>query len=308
MAHLPPPSNETKIILDLLPPPPSLYQITNLIKSQLDKIKSKLLNKVREMLLSFVDGICPTQQQINKFITTRNNIIEQLTKIYNVVDRTSNTISGASNLLTTLLTTIKITSKAARGLVVGSIFSPFPIPGAVSSGISAAQGEVEKLKFSEKGEQKLVLTEGALITASIVTKLFVNVLRELILSIEALDASILECSIPFKENGEEPTQEEILKFKEEVQTKLIPIPNEVVNFVEQDIIEEERSLIDTAYRGFIFEIEEVPFSPTTNRRRALAKNQDNITLLQTELSFTSTPDILIQELKLIIDRDNLKAD
>jgi hypothetical protein len=87
------------------------------------------------------------------------------------------------------------------------------------------------------------------------------------------------------------------------------IPREVIEFIEQDFVQEqENSYTDTAYKGFSFKIEEVPFSPTVNRRRALAQNSDGITLLQTELSFTSNPDILIQELKLVIDRDNLRAD
>ena len=81
----------------------------------------------------------------------------------------------------------------------------------------------------------------------------------------------------------------------------------MISFVEQDVEETESSLLDTTYKGFNFEIEEIPFSPTVNRKRALAKNSDNITLLQSELSFTSTPNILIEELKFVIDRDNLRA-
>lgn len=303
-----PPSNDTKSILELLPPLPSINQLVDLINGEVNKLKIKAINKIQEILANFKEGVCPTQAQIDKFIRVRNDVVEQLTKVYNKVDRIANTISGVSNTLTLILTAIKTVSGVARGLAAGSIFSPFPIPGAISSGISAAQGEVEKFKFKSSGAQKLVPITGGLISANIAVKLFANALRELICTIEALDTSMLECSTPPVEEGEEPTQEEILKFREEVQARLIPIPTEVINFVEQDVLEEERSLIDTAYRGFIFEIEEVPFSPTVNRRRALAKNQDDITLLQTELSFTSTPDILIQELKLVIDRDNLRVD
>jgi hypothetical protein len=61
------------------------------------------------------------------------------------------------------------------------------------------------------------------------------------------------------------------------------------------------------YKGFTFQIEEVPFSPTINRKKAIALNQSGITLLETPLSFTTNNQTLIDELKLIIDRDNLKA-
>ena len=40
----------------------------------------------------------------------------------------------------------------------------------------------------------------------------------------------------------------------------------------------------------------------------VARNKQGIVLLQTEPSFTQDPKVLVEELKLIIDRDNLKAD
>ena len=68
----------------------------------------------------------------------------------------------------------------------------------------------------------------------------------------------------------------------------------------------EQSIDNTTYQGFIFQIEEVPFSPTVNRLKAIALNQGGIPLLETPLSFTTNRQTLIDELKLIIDRDNLK--
>jgi len=61
------------------------------------------------------------------------------------------------------------------------------------------------------------------------------------------------------------------------------------------------------YKGFNLKVVKEPFSSTVNRLRGVAYNTANIKLLQTEASFTTNPYVLINELKLIIDRDNLKA-
>jgi hypothetical protein len=78
-------------------------------------------------------------------------------------------------------------------------------------------------------------------------------------------------------------------------------------------LDQQQTAVDAApinqvYRGFVLEVREEQFSPTVNRRRAVALNPQGIILLQTPLSFTSTPEVLIQQLKLIIDNSNLKAE
>lgn len=304
-----PPSDDTQNILSLLPPLPSINQIVDLINIEVNNVKVKYTNKAKEMLLSFAEGICPTQQQIDRLIRTRNNIVESLSKVYDKVDRLSDNISGISKFLTTIITGIKVASGVARGVILGGAVVPFPIPAAVNSTVEAAQDTIEKAKFKVDGTQKLTPLVGGIISANIAVKLFANALRELICTIEALDASLIECSLPPSEDPTSPpTQAEIERFREEIQSSLVPISSNITSFIEQDVLEEEESLTNTAYRGFTLLLEEVPFSPTVNRSRALAQNSDGITLLQTELSFTSTPDVLIQELKLIIDRDNLRAE
>jgi len=303
-----PPSYDNQFILGQLHALPSINKIVDLINIKVNNLKIKYINKIKEILLSFAEGICPTQQQIDKFIKTRNNIVEQLTKVYNKVNRLSNNISGIANFLSLVLTGIKIVSGIVRGITIGGAAIPFPLPTAVNSVVEGAQTEIEKAKFKRDGTQKLVPIAGGIISASIAIRLFVNALRELICAIEALDASLIECSTPPTIDGVAPTQIEIENFREGIRGSLTPIPSDIIEFIEQDVVTQEESLGGIVYKGFSFVIEEIPFSPTVNRSRALAQNSSGITLLKTELSFTSTPDILIEELKLKIDQDNLRAE
>jgi hypothetical protein len=64
---------------------------------------------------------------------------------------------------------------------------------------------------------------------------------------------------------------------------------------------------NSTYKGFVIKMEEVPFTPTVNRRRAVGYTTNGVPLIQTELSFSTNNQTLVTELKLIIDRDNLKA-
>ena len=88
-------------------------------------------------------------------------------------------------------------------------------------------------------------------------------------------------------------------------------PTSTLNSLSDTIVQTANSqtqadVNDGSYKGFSFQIEEVPFSPTVNRLKAIALNQGGIPLLETPLSFTTNRQTLIDELKLIIDRDNLK--
>ena len=60
-------------------------------------------------------------------------------------------------------------------------------------------------------------------------------------------------------------------------------------------------------RRYRLEIEEKPYTDTVSQNRAVGLNQSGIILIATNYSFASDPNILINELKFIIDRDNLKA-
>jgi len=122
-----------------------------------------------------------------------------------------------------------------------------------------------------------------LLNTAVPTAVVTSIINKIVNALGQLDALILLCS-----------------------------PNSTLDNISDTIIQtannqNQADVNDGSYKGFTFQIEEVPFSPTVTRKRALALNQSGITLLQTELSFTANNQTLIDELKLIIDRDDLKA-
>ena len=100
----------------------------------------------------------------------------------------SGTKNVESNVVNIVLTVIKATTTVATSAAIGSMFSPLPIPGLVSSGISAAQNEIEKAKFKADGAQKLIPIQDGLISANITIQLFANALKDFI--------SVLQSFVP----------------------------------------------------------------------------------------------------------------
>lgn len=285
------PTDDTRQILNLLPPLPSIQRLVDLIMGKVADVRNKYVAKISDLILELTSlPECPPASKLRQVTQIRNRLVNQLSNLYNSVNRTADSISGVTNFINIILTVIRTASGVARGLSLGTIVSPFPIPGAISSGISAAQGEIENLKFKGDGTQKLVPLQTGVNAANIAIQLFVNSLKELICKLEELDLTLQEC---------------IDNLGEELQ--LDPIDPAIIDFVEQSVAENTESVIETTYRGFIFEIQKVPFSPTVDRTRAVALNQSGIALLESELSFTKDPSVLIEELKFVIDRDNLRA-
>jgi len=102
-----------------------------------------------------------------------------------------------------------------------------------------------------------------------------------------------------------PNQQEIQIIQNTLGIELIPLSDEIKNISSIQIQSEQNE--NNTYNGFIIQIEEIPFNDKINRKRAIGIDKNGVKLIQTELSFTTNNQTLINELKFIIDRDNLKA-
>lgn len=158
-------------------------------------------------------------------------------------------------------------------------------PGAITSAINDIQTLIRKLTFTTTGVSKLEKIQKSIASAGISISLVNGYILTIVGLLNLLDF-FLNKACP------DATFESISKgIKDSASAQQ----------------QAGDTLNQTTYQGFIIEIEKVPYTATVTRRRAIGKNQQGIILIQTELSFTTNPLTLINELKLIIDRDNLKA-
>jgi hypothetical protein len=262
-------------------------------RTAVQKLSSLLLNKVTEnerlikspleLLLGELptDGTCPDPTRLQNILDKRNNIVDFLNRFGTFLDTVLSTYTGISTTFDALLITIQTLKLSKIGISAATKVLPVT-PGAVASSLTDLGDVTDNLTFNSLGESKLVKTKSNLDNLAIILSIVSNSIKTIIGILNQLDALITPCL----GNNQALTP---------VSENLVVIANR----------EEESQ--DLSYKGFTFQIEEVPFSSTVTRRKAVALNPSGIALLETPLSFTTNNQTLIDELKLIIDRDNLKA-
>lgn len=227
---------------------------------------------------------CPTKPELDKLILQRNNLVEYLNGVGVTLDRLSTTVNfgaGTATLLQGLINFIKNGKTLAQ---VALSFIPVS-PGAATSAIDVAGDKADTLTFKEDGTPRLPpLT----IIASAVSP-----------SISAVQTIILKVVTLLQ-------QVDLLITLCDPNSTLISTSKSIQDTATNEL-KAENSSNETTYKGFILEIETKKYTDVVNQNRAVAKNKSGIILISTEYSFASNPNILINELKFIIDRDNLKA-
>lgn len=249
---------------------------------------------IKEIESRFPEGECPPKEEVEKALALRDNIVDQANKISSSLDSFSKIVLGVSNFVTITLAIVKgiktaksILSSISTGLSVFPIPNPFvnQVLGALNSVVGILDEIAQNTTFDTLGKQRLVPLKAGLDGAAISISLANTYITDFVDQISKLDANITKCDPSAILTPLDPQ----LLLTAELQKQASFSSNQV------------------GYKGFIIEIEEVPFSPTVNRKKAVGLNQDQIKLIETPLSFATNDNILKEELKFIIDRDNLKA-
>jgi hypothetical protein len=256
-----------------------IYDKGKVIQQLLTPIATKLLEDV-----TTPDGTCVPQVTLDRVILERNALVGQLNNIGTSLDTITQSITGLNTFFNLALATINIISASKTAISLAAKFVPV-IPGAVPAALSDLEDIKNKLTFTNTGTSRLDKIQASITVSAISISLVNGFILTIVNILNSLDTILTKCS---------------------PNSTFVPISKGINDSADAQR-QAETTLNQTTYNGFIIEIEEVPYTPTVTRRRALGKNQQGIVLIQTELSFTTNPLTLISELKSIIDRDNLKA-
>lgn len=227
---------------------------------------------------------CPTDSVLDELITQRNNIAQSLNNIGNKITQSGNTITGSSEFLNTILSVI--TGIDTASIIASAAAKLIPVvPGVVPAALNDAQTFIRKTTFDQLGNSKLSKLQSVISSSSLVISIVGTYILTVKNLLDTIDAYINKCKL---------------------NANIIPL-SDSINSIANSQKQAQQTSTQTTYKGFIIEIEEVPYTPTVTRRRAIGKNFDGIVMIQTELSFTTNSQTLINELKFIIDRDNIST-
>jgi hypothetical protein len=246
------------------------------------ELEDQIPSSITNLTSQFTPGSCPDPAILQSIVEKRNNIVGKLNTVGQSLNTITTTYTGISSFLDIVIFAVSNLNNIKIGLNQAAKFIPL-IPGAAVSAINDLGDASSKLTFDKLGNSKLQKQKDRIDSLVIPIALFSKTIQNIINLLNSLDTLIIGCN---------PT------------STLDSLSDTIVQTANSQT---QADVNDGSYKGFSFQIEEVPFSPTVNRRKAIALNQQGIPLLETPLSFTTNNQTLIDELKLIIDRDNLKA-
>jgi hypothetical protein len=268
------------------------------IKDEVKRQATAQATLLAQQQLSGLKDECPPE--VEKLIKIRNNIVEQADSIVKTINTISTTVVIASTGVNTLVGIIKGLKIARIGASVAAKLIPVGLPGAVPAALNDFDAVIAEKTFDIEGNSKITPIVTAINGIAVPIALISFYISKFLSLISILDALIGDCS----SNGGGSNGGS--NISDNPNLVLSPISEDLITIATtQDQAEQSPNL--SLYQGFILEIEVVPYSPTVDRRRAVGKNSSGIILIQTELSFTPVDQVMINELKFVIDRDNLKA-
>ena len=246
-----------------------------------------ITNLIATYIQKYIDAnSCPDAATLAKIRQQRDLIVSQLNKIGKTLNVITISLTGVATFLSILEGVLNAIDLAKIAAKIAAVAFP-PLAATLPVLLNTLSAAKSTALVDEKGNSRLQKLNSIIGGAALVDSIVGAFILTAIALLKSIDFFLEKCD----SNN---------------MNSLTPISKEVQDIADAQV-QSTLTQNEITYQGFIIEIEIIPYTPTVDRRRALGKNQSGITLIQTELSFTTDDQTLINELKLIIDRDNLKA-
>ncbi len=282
--------------------PKGLQRINNLITTIAIDSQKAIVLQLQQLLLQYgvqklqesldngenIENLkqeyCPTPERLEELIGIRNNIAGLL----NTVGDKLNTLTVGVNFSGQFAELLQALVSGLKGaeFVLNQAAKLIPlIPGAIVSAVNDL-GTISDTFLVKKDGTPIIPTIRQVVTSVQPPFALIQQVIQLSVSLlDQLDAIVLLCA---------------------PNATLTSTSSTIDNIYATQTIAENTETGNT-YKGFTLEIETRAFTPKVDQSRAVGKNNQGIVLIATDYSFASNPNVLIDELKFIIDRDNLKA-
>lgn len=235
---------------------------------------------------------CPANDKILELINIRNNILKVLNPTSKTIEALVKTLDIASTTLNITKNIVTVSSQIidAYVLVAPKVVPPLPVPPNIFTTKANIDDTLNPILNS--------LTNRINIT-NIAANIVYNIVIKIIEVLNAIDLHINECSDPNNPPQLTPIDSFVQSVFDKYQESLTS---------QVDVY----TAYNTTYNGFTLEIVTGSYAPTASSpklvtAKAVGKNFGGIPIIETEYSFTTTPQVLIDELKIRIDTENLKA-
>jgi hypothetical protein len=248
--------------------------ISAAIARQVGRMQGALVTRVETSVLSILlkfSNKCPSPQELVKIIATKNNLLKSINSLESRINKfksLANKLDKSISVVRKIILVIKSIPipTAIIPPVTGGVGIPISILTKYSDGLIRLNNLLDSLESDKEGILSIVSTTSQTIS-------------QLKNRITAIDASIAKCSI---QSGESQN---------------------IANTVQENrdpILELEQSKY--YYNGYKLEIIQDLNSPKiAPRRYAIAKDKRGIIVLKGQPSFSSSTDVLLDEIKFRID-------
>lgn len=283
--------------------------LSSLGQSIIKKVANK---KIRissnlDSMISQFEKSCPSEKDLIKIIKQRNKLVLVLTQLKRNILKLDNATKPLKPLLSSLNKASKLLKLSPIPLAVGAPAIALPLGTVMTAGNS--------LNLLNQKSTGIISTIAAFTQ---IKKYILKTIEDLLNKTKTLDSLVTKCVD--KKSSPSPTAttttpglslNSLIDVSSISDSNLQDNLNTILNNEESNLINNLQSSSenqDNTYNGFVFEIL-IDTNNTTRfiKRYAVAKTQSGVILLRGESSFSSSIEVLIDELKFIIDRDNLKA-